>query len=242
MSGITTQDYIYSQSDNQPIHTVKDGQDPFYVKQQDSLKQALNQQKVKLARIAQGPGSTLNSDQVDGFNVSPSSSPTPNTLVPLDNTGKLPSSVLSSIARSQIRYQGGNGMGSTNTAIRRFNTQVISQGTDITFADSATAGSTFTINTTGYYAIHYSDYNSAAVAIIGISVNSNQLTTSIASITNTHRYAQVVSVANGGSCCSVTAYLTAGAVVRGHCSPSGSNPPNAGTTDGLCQFHIIRLA
>ena len=50
---------------------------------------------------------------------------------------------------SYVRLNTANGYGSTNTKIRRFTNIVNNVGTDITYADSATLGNTFTINANG---------------------------------------------------------------------------------------------
>lgn len=69
----------------------------------------------------------------------------------------------------------GAGHGSTNTSVRRFATTVSSVGSDITFADSSTNGSTFTINTAGIYWIEYVDLRTGGTATISISKNSDSL-------------------------------------------------------------------
>jgi hypothetical protein len=68
-------------------------------------------------------------------------------LVSLDGTGQptFPKQPLVTLAQSMVRLNTANGYGSTNTAIRRFTNVVTNQGTDITYADSATLGTTFTI-------------------------------------------------------------------------------------------------
>jgi hypothetical protein len=83
---------------------------------------------------------------------------------------------------SMVRLTTANGFGSTNTCIKRFTTTVISQGSDITYADSATLGASFTINANGVYAIAIS-VTGAVTNPAGISKNSTQLTTSVLSIT-----------------------------------------------------------
>lgn len=111
----------------------------------------------------------------------------------------------------------GGGQGSTNTKIRYYNTVGRSLGTDITRTASTSLGDAFTINVTGVYAISVNDEYSAAAAVIGISLNSSQLSTDITSITA----ANVVGISNaqgagapGGL--SVTLNLTAGDVIRVH--------------------------
>jgi len=87
---------------------------------------------------------------------------------------------------SMVRLHTTNGHGSTNTKIRRFSTTVTNTGTAITYADSATNGSSFTINETGVYHISYTDvFNTGA--FFGLSLNSSQLTTNILGITTADR-------------------------------------------------------
>lgn len=105
-----------------------------------------------------------------------------------------------------------NGMGSVNTKIHRFTTQQSIQGTNITYADSATNGASFTINVTGGYSLVFQSSGSSAQ--IGWSLNSSQLTTNLGSIAAS----AILGYADGTGnlSCSVDAYLTAGDVVRPH--------------------------
>jgi hypothetical protein len=109
----------------------------------------------------------------------------------------------------------GAGLGSTNTAIRRFTTLQSSVGTAITYASSATLGDTFTINEIGIYAISYTD-NETTGAGYGISVNSNQLSTSAANITATTRVGFGRSVSGSAVCVTAVVKLGVGDVVRAH--------------------------
>lgn len=139
---------------------------------------------------------------------------------------------------SVVRVNTANGYGSTNTFIRRFSTTVTNQGSDITYADSATLGATFTINTNGVYAISFSDQFNGS-DFMGISLNSNQLTTSVASITASTRIAITTTAVNAGypGNCGVTLFLTVGDVIRAHtdADPSGGIP-------ALTTFTISRVA
>jgi hypothetical protein len=115
----------------------------------------------------------------------------------------------------------GNGHGSTNTFIRRFTTTVSSTGTAITYADSATLGASFTINTPGVYAITYSDYYTGALQNFGVSLNSTQLS-AIAGITAAHRIGMTTSIGAGlSNVLTIVALLAAGDVIRPH--DAGSN-------------------
>lgn len=129
-----------------------------------------------------------------------------------------------------------SGFGSTNTAIRRFTTIETNVGSDITYADSATNGASFTINTNGIYAITHSDSYASAGLNSGISKNSNQLTTAISGITS----ANVLAVGSGNATNSAvhtswTGYLVNGDVIR----PHGSVASNTGTTNS--KFSITKV-
>ena len=141
-------------------------------------------------------------------------------------------------AASMVRLNTSNGFGSTNTVIRRFTTTVTNQGSDITYADSATLGNTFTINTTGVYAISYTDASASAGSTpFGISLNSTQLTTTIADITAADRLAYVdTASANAAATISWTGYLTSGAVIRAHGTVS-----TAPSVPARVQFTIVRV-
>lgn len=94
--------------------------------------------------------------------------------------------------KSVIKLRQGNGRGSTNTRIRRYADIEINTGTDMTLAQSATNGDSITINTAGVYIVTLIERSSAAGGDnIGVSKNSNQLTTDIGTITDTHRVMSV---------------------------------------------------
>jgi hypothetical protein len=132
----------------------------------------------------------------------------------------------------------GNGRGSTDTLIRRItNTTNIGPGTAVTHATSAANGSTFTINEDGLYSIEYSDGDSAAVITIGVSLNSNQLTTAIASITAANRLQFKRVDTSGGASVDVLAIvrrLKVGDIIRPHL-----NSATSGDATTHC-FFIVR--
>jgi hypothetical protein len=137
----------------------------------------------------------------------------------------------------QVRLNTANGYGSTNTQIRRFTNIDENVGSDITYADSATNGASFTINASGVYAISYTDQYSGQGSV-GISKNSNQLTTSINTITASHRIGFVTtSQANLVNGFTWVGKLTAGDVIRPH-----DSGVTTGTTTTGCQFTIVRIA
>lgn len=116
---------------------------------------------------------------------------------------------------SMVRVLTPSGNGSTNTAIRRFTTVSVNQGADITYADSATLGASFTINTNGVYAISLTDCGNAA-AYLGISKNSSQLTTAPQSISAADLLALINVGANTPGNASWSGYLPAGTIIRPH--------------------------
>lgn len=151
---------------------------------------------------------------------------------------------------SVVRLDQCNNHGSINSRIRRFATLRDCVGSDITYNNGtcgpgssnteATNGAEFLINTTGYYAISYTDCEQSAASIFGISVNSNQLTTNIESITQSHRRANSNTFADS-TCFHVSwaGKLTASDVLRAH---TNGNPTTTG--GGVCSrvhFTITRV-
>lgn len=138
----------------------------------------------------------------------------------------------------EVKATSANGHGSTNTKIRRFTTTDIDTGTSITYADSTTLGTTFTINQKGIYTISYADKDASAAAQMGVSKNSSQLTTNIASITTADRLAffntPAANIVGQGA---ITARLAVGDVIRAH---------DAGVLDSTSTvenwFHIVQVA
>lgn len=128
---------------------------------------------------------------------------------------------------SMVRLNTANGYGSTNTVIRRFTNTITNQGTDITYADSATLGASFTINTNGFYAISANYSMGGANANTGISLNSSQLTTAIQSINISDRLANVQTYsATANTSCGWVGYLVSGAIIRPHEDGSASSNIN----------------
>ena len=137
---------------------------------------------------------------------------------------------------SYVRLNTANGYGSTNTKIRRFTNIVDNVGADITYADSATLGATFTINTAGVYSVSYGD-QFTTVDFVGLSINSTQLTTNIQGNTVSNILsASSTPVANQSATASSTFYAAAASVVRAHNGGSAS-----GTQPTVCQFTIARV-
>lgn len=141
-------------------------------------------------------------------------------------------------AQSMVRLNTANGYGSTNTKIRRFTNVVTNQGTNITYADSAANGASFTINVSGVYAISYTEQFTTGGGHAGLSLNSSQLTTNASSITAANllsaAYATSASEPISTAC---TVYLTAGDVVRPHTHGEGAGALYL----NACQFTIVRV-
>lgn len=136
---------------------------------------------------------------------------------------------------SFVRVETANGYGSTNNKIPRFTTTRINTGPSITYADSATAGSSFTLNNNGIYTISYCGAATTA-ANMGISINSSQLTTSIVSINIADKLAAAVCAADGYIVeMTATRYCSTGDVIRPH---NDGNALYAGT----CIFTILQLS
>lgn len=77
-----------------------------------------------------------------------------------------------------------NGHGSTNSNIRVFTVLENSQGEEVTVngLGDTVSGTSFTINEDGIYSISYVDANTGGDSTIGVSLNSNQLSTEIRAI------------------------------------------------------------
>lgn len=127
----------------------------------------------------------------------------------------------------RIRVGQASGHGSTDNKIRRFTATFVNVGTAITYATNSVNGSTFTINEDGIYTIYYSDLDSGTGQWFGITLNSNQLTTSIQSITDTSvvmAAAQILASSRQNTI-HTTLRLSSGDVIRPHTSGtmSGTN-------------------
>lgn len=119
------------------------------------------------------------------------------------------------IGANMVRLNTSNGYGSTNTKYLRFLNVVSNFGGDITYADSATLGATFTINAPGVYAVSYC-FNSGASGNLGLALNDNQGTTNISATTLANILAIVTNnngTGNLGGQATWAGYLPAGSVI-----------------------------
>lgn len=141
------------------------------------------------------------------------------------------------VESDSIRLQTGNGYGSTNTHIRRFSN--ISLNGDLTVSpisasqdssngfmritSSGTSGTEIEILKEAIYDIGYYDEATSGATDVGISLNSNQLSTSIALIDTKNRIANDTSAtANYSANPSVSIRLKVGDVIRMHTDSSAN--------------------
>lgn len=129
----------------------------------------------------------------------------------------------------------GNGHGSTNDKIRITTTELQYATMDVTFATTAAAGDSYTINSDGAYSITYRDLGSTG-PILGITVNSTELTTSPHAASG--NFDRILAMGSFGN--NIIAQLTwtgklaAGDVVRMH------GDANANSTDGRSMHFVIK--
>lgn len=152
--------------------------------------------------------------------------------VPAGTTVTLAPPPTSEVCVSHITTQGG-----TNTAVCRFGAVVRNNGgSDITYDDSSSLGATFTINTTGTYAISASG-SGAQNAELAITVNATGEVLTTNDMYNTPASVMVaysqVQMENGIANCSRTLVLTAGDIVRCQGSVATNGPYE--------QFSICRI-
>lgn len=140
--------------------------------------------------------------------------------------------------RSEVWLQGGNGQGSGNF-IKRFLTVQRNIGPDFTYTDSATLGATITVNAYMLAAAVYCDYYNPGQAHIGMSVNSNQLSTDIANINPLDTLGFINSnSSNLDACITVTKIFNVGDVIRAHGQTTGV--PSG--TDVSVTFHVTEIS
>lgn len=160
-----------------------------------------------------------------------------NDVTTIFSTGGTDWQVMSQCRNNYILVSTGNGYGSTTgTKWRRWTTTVASAGSDITYADSGTAGGSFTIVQSGMYGIVRSDF-AAGAGQLGLSLNSSQGTTNITSATSS----TILGITNNPAASvlaqvSAFLHLSVGDVVRGH------DAGDMTCADATCRFLIVRLA
>lgn len=136
---------------------------------------------------------------------------------------------------SSVRVDTANGYGSTATKIRRFSNVRENLGSSIVYADSATNGSSFTINEDGVYNVSYSD-SATAADYSGISKNASSLTTNLNSLVTSEILALERQDTSGGAFnIAWSGYLQAGDIIRAHSSGTG------GGNNALVTFTISKV-
>lgn len=116
---------------------------------------------------------------------------------------------------SYIRVSSPNGYGSTATKIRVYDTLYF-EGTGMSRFSSAAMGDWIVINRGGLLIVTINDYRSAGNCAVGISLNSNSLTTDVTSLSITERIG--VGIIPVGLRVSVTGsvIVKAGDIIRHH--------------------------
>ena len=139
--------------------------------------------------------------------------------------------------QSMVRVGLPNSYGSTNTRILRYSTVNINQGSDITYADSATLGGTFTINVSGVYSMSLQAVGPAGMHV-GISRNTSQPTVDILALTNNYECIAGgnLPAANYQAVYATTMQLAAGDIIRVH-----TDAQTLGVTN-YNNFTITRIA
>lgn len=122
---------------------------------------------------------------------------------------------------SEVAVNTGNGSGSVNTFVRRWTNSTdgvngaVNTGSDITYADDALLGATFTINTTGTYAVTYGEAQSAGDQF-GISKNQITGTQAFSQLSQAERVIGASTPGtNSGATTGTTLHLVSGDVIRG---------------------------
>lgn len=137
-----------------------------------------------------------------------------------------------------LQYSGGSGYGATSTKVRIFTTPINDTLTSpIAYVSKVmTDGLKVTILIEGVYAIHYSDADSGAASVVGLSLNSNQLATTIHTITDTAVLGMVEPAADRPLMVSCTRRFYPGDVICPH-----TNNPGSPITNTRCRFLMTRI-
>lgn len=142
-----------------------------------------------------------------------------------------------SVTDSLLLLDTGNGFGSTSTSIRLLTTTTTNTGTAFSVSHSATLGTVITINETGIYAFHYTDFKGAANATYALTINATgaELTGNYSSIARSRWVGSIEVIENtAGQQTFLTAVdkLTTGDTVRIHNNTSNQS-------DGTTTVHLM---
>lgn len=144
---------------------------------------------------------------------------------------------LTLIKRDELRFNTGNGNGTTATKVRRFSTVETNVGTAFSYNDSSANGTVITINETGTYSVNYYDGHASLAVNFGVSRNSTQTTTAIQSITATDRVGMASSQGAGAfGSVSMIRLFRQGDVIRPHLATTPANDTSNGSS-----FQITRV-
>jgi len=136
---------------------------------------------------------------------------------------------------SAVTVYAANGHGSTNNKVPRYQTVLENVGSAITYADSATAGASFTINEDGLYEIYVIATYSGGACNFGASKNSAQLTTAINGITTANQIIWAASTTSSNyNPVSRTIKCVAGDVIH----PHGDGLPDV--ANATCLISVIK--
>lgn len=140
-------------------------------------------------------------------------------------------------ADSYKKVTDSNDTGSTDTRIRLFDTELESQGSDITVSSTPANGTIFTIVKDGEYKITLTE-TMTIKDTFGISKNSSELTTNIEDITQADRLAMALTPgANEQQTISWSGPLQAGDVIRAHTGATLTS----GTETDLASMSISKI-
>lgn len=157
-------------------------------------------------------------------------------------TQNLPMPVLLGTGGAEVFYTGGNGEGSSQTAVRRFtNARITNGGTDISVTQSSVNGDTFTLNNAGIYAATYCDETTSApgqqMCLLVNPVGNNSCDTSADANTLAYQYSSTT--VGNGLCVSITHKFAAGDKVEARGAPSGQF---TGTQSNLINMRIVKIS
>ncbi len=138
------------------------------------------------------------------------------------------------VTRSVVQLRGANGYGSTATRWKRWLSAVRQVGADITYADSAVNGASFTINQDGIYSINYGCQFSAGEAA---QISLNDTAPTAAPNASETLMSSNTAGPQAMTAMSWTGFLAAGSVIRTR-STGGTA---AGTSTYGDQFVIARV-
>lgn len=143
------------------------------------------------------------------------------------------------LSTSIVYVYGIAGVGTdSNNKIGRYSNTAVNTGSDITYASSVTAGDTFTINTTGWYAITTTVSYGTGANRYGVTVNQADLTAFVSAVSQAELVLiTIASNATSQTASSIVRKFTANDIIRLNLS--------TGTTYGntlLEFFYITRIA